>query len=60
MYVYKKSDELRWAVGYYGPDGKWEPESSYTQKQWAAERVHYLNGGCQGAILELKMHLERA
>ena len=45
MYVYKKSDELRWTVGYYKPNGQWEPESNYEQKQCAAERVHYLNGG---------------
>ena len=29
MYVYKKSDELRWTVGYYKPHGQWEPESNY-------------------------------
>lgn len=32
-------------VGFYAPDGKWEPESDYPTREAAAERVHYLNGG---------------
>lgn len=46
-------DELRttyyehdlYTVGFYDPDGKWHPESDYNDKDQAAERVHYLNGG---------------
>jgi hypothetical protein len=32
-------------VGFYKPDGKFEPESDHDSKQKAAARVHYLNGG---------------
>lgn len=45
MYVYIKSEEGLWTVGFYSPDGQWHPESDYTIKESAAERVHYLNGG---------------
>ncbi len=34
-----------WTVGFYTPDGKWEPESDFSTSQEAAERCHYLNGG---------------
>ena len=45
MYVYKKSDELLWTVGYYDPDGKWQSESDHEDQEDAAKRVHYLSGG---------------
>ena len=45
MYVYKKSDELLWTVGYYDPGCKWQPESDHDTQQEAREQVHYLNGG---------------
>jgi hypothetical protein len=34
-----------WVVGYYDPDGVWEPESDHVTAEAAAARVHYLNGG---------------
>lgn len=34
-----------WTVGFYDPDGKWNPESDHCSQKEAAERVHYLNGG---------------
>ncbi len=34
-----------YTVGHYSPDGKWEPESDFSKREDAAERVHYLNGG---------------
>ncbi len=34
-----------YTVGFYTPDGKWEPESDYNTRDEAARRVHYLNGG---------------
>lgn len=34
-----------WTVGFYKPDGKFEPESDQTSPEEAANRVHWLNGG---------------
>jgi hypothetical protein len=48
MWVYIKSqhgDEPLWTVGFYGPDGKWQPESDHANSEDAAERCHWLNGG---------------
>jgi hypothetical protein len=45
MYVYIKSENQLWTVGFYSPDGRWNPESDHESKDKAAERVHYLNGG---------------
>ena len=45
MYVYVRSEPTLWTVGFYKPDGSWEPESDHTSPQQAAERVAYLNGG---------------
>jgi hypothetical protein len=36
-----------YTVGFYAPDGKWEPESDHATREEAAERVAYLNGGKQ-------------
>lgn len=43
-YVYVKSEPGLWTVGFYRPDGKWEPESDHASREAAAKRVHYLNG----------------
>jgi len=45
MYVYIKSEPGLWTVGFYSPDGKWNPESDHDTKEAAAERVAWLNGG---------------
>lgn len=45
MYVYVKSEPNLWTVGFYAPDGTWNPESDHETKEKASERVHYLNGG---------------
>ena len=34
-----------WTVGFYDPDGRWQPESDHETAEAAAERVHWLNGG---------------
>ena len=37
-----------YSVGFYGPDGRWSPESQYFgegAKDYAAARCNYLNGG---------------
>ncbi len=44
-YLYIKSEPQLWTVGFYKPDGKFEPESDWPSSDKAAERVHYLNGG---------------
>lgn len=45
MYVYIRSETSLWTVGFYAPDGSWNPESDWSVKEAAAERVAYLNGG---------------
>lgn len=47
-YVYKRNLQTEpqlWTVGYYSPDGRWEPESDHSSPTEAADRVAYLNGG---------------
>ena len=44
-YVYMRTDHQLWTVGFYDPDGKWQPESDHKDPEAAARRVHYLNGG---------------
>ncbi len=45
MYVYIKSEPGLFTVGFYDPEGKWQPESDHTNEADAAHRVHWLNGG---------------
>ena len=45
-YVYIHSEPHLWTVGFYGPDGKFVPESDHSDREEAAKRVHWLNGGC--------------
>ena len=45
MYVYIKSEENLITVGFYTPSGQWVPESDWENKDDAANRVHWLNGG---------------
>lgn len=44
VYGYNHTDCL-WVVGFFAPDGKWNPESEWVTKEEAASRVHWLNGG---------------
>jgi hypothetical protein len=43
-YVYIRSEPQLWTVGFYRPDGAWEPESDHGSQDEAAERVAWLNG----------------
>jgi hypothetical protein len=43
-YVYIQSEPGLYTVGFYKPDGQWEPESDHGTKSAAAHRVAYLNG----------------
>lgn len=45
MHVYIKSEPTLWTVGFYRPDGGWEPESDHGSSEEAAARVAWLNGG---------------
>jgi len=45
MYVYINSEPGLWTVGFYAPDGKWHSDSDHNDREEAAKRVHYLNGG---------------
>lgn len=45
MYVYIQSERNLYTVGFYNPDGKWQPESDHDTSEEAANRVRYLNGG---------------
>ncbi len=49
MYVYIRTEPQLWTVGFYSPNGHWEPESDWDSPEKAAERVHYLNGNCGGS-----------
>ena len=44
VWVYIMSQPGLYTVGFYRPDGKWEPESDHGSPESAAERVNYLNG----------------
>jgi len=44
-YVYICSEPNLWTVGFYDPNGNWNPDSDYSNRDDAADRVHYLNGG---------------
>lgn len=46
-YVYIRTESNLYTVGFYDPQGKWQPESDYNSTDEAAKRVHYLNGGTQ-------------
>lgn len=48
-WIYKHTEPSLWTVGYYEPDGTFEPESDCTGPDEAAARVHWLNGGPQGS-----------
>ena len=49
MYVYIHSEHSAthdlYTVGFYDPNGEWQPESDWPTKDDAVKRVHYLNGG---------------
>jgi hypothetical protein len=36
--------QWRLTVGFYDPQGNWHPESDYSSKEEASERVAFLNG----------------
>jgi len=44
-WVYLNSEPGLWTTGFYDPAGKWHSDEDYPNKQMAADRVRYLNGG---------------
>ena len=51
MYVYIKHEgQELWTVGFFHPDGKWEPESDHVDPGKAAARVAWLNGASRAQI----------
>lgn len=63
MFVYTRSEKATrdndfhevWTVGHYKPDGSWVPESDHPDKETAAYRVHYLNGGCCAHLVKVQL-----
>jgi hypothetical protein len=45
MWVYIRSEPNLYTVGFYDPSGEWHTDSDFSDREAAAERVHYLNGG---------------
>lgn len=45
MWVYRQTDNGRFAVGYFLPDRTFFTDGTYPSKEDAAARVNYLNGG---------------
>ena len=49
MYVYRRVPDgpghYLYTVGFFHPDGTWEPESDWETRDEAALRVRFLNGG---------------
>ena len=45
IYKNSQSEPNLWTVGFYKPDGEFEPESDHDSTEDAAMRVNYLNGG---------------
>ena len=50
QYVYIKSEQQLWTVGFYKPDGTWESESDHASPEAAAARVHWLNGSKDNSV----------
>jgi hypothetical protein len=45
MWVYIQSEPRLWTVGFYKPTGEWVADSDHGDREEAAKRVAYLNGG---------------
>lgn len=45
MYVYRRTEQGMYTVGFYDPRGEWHPESDHPTPEAAATRVRWLHGG---------------
>lgn len=52
MYVYIRSEPGLYTVGFYKPNGQWEPESDHNSPEIAAQRVSWLNGNHKNTPFE--------
>jgi hypothetical protein len=59
MYVYMMTGANLWTVGFFMPDGTFRSESDHESADNAGRRVHYLNGGSEGAVKDLAAPLGR-
>jgi hypothetical protein len=57
-YLYIKSANGLYTVGFYRPDGSWEAESDFESIEQAAARINYLNGGLGESLESLVRALE--
>lgn len=55
-YVYIKSEPGLWTVGFFDPNGNWQPESDHSSTEEAAKRVAWLNGGDIQENLEIRLN----
>jgi len=46
-WVYIRTEPRLWTVGFYDPSGKFQTDSDHSDREEAAQRVHYLNGGTE-------------
>ena len=44
VYIQTETNPDLFTVGFYSPDGKWNPDSDFSTRKEAADRVAYLNG----------------
>jgi len=58
-HVYKQVESGMWEVGYYDPDGYWQPESEHDNSDAASKRVHYLNSGASLPIYYAYLQIEQ-
>ncbi len=45
MFLCRKSEPGKWAVGFYDPQGRWTEESTWNSAAEASEHLHALSGG---------------
>jgi len=57
-HLYKQVESGMWEVGYYDPDGYWQPESAHDNANAASQRVHYLNSGASLLIYYAYLQIE--
>lgn len=45
IWVYILSEPDLWTVGFYDPLGQWHTDGDFNDREQAAKRCHWLNGG---------------
>lgn len=57
-WVYKRTEQSLWTVGYYAPDGEWNTDSDHGSPDEAAKRASLLNGSAAELMNQLQSALE--